>query len=79
MALTFTPTNVQEPPPVEPVALEPVRQAQRLLVQDRAAGLNRLDEIFRAGIVPAPALQGRYRGELVALDIAPILTPLMTA
>ena len=78
MALTFTPTKAQESS-VEPVALEPVRQAQRLLVQDRAAGLNQLDEIFRAGIVPAPALQGRYRGELVALDIAPILTPLLTA
>ena len=78
MALTFTPTNVQEPP-VEPVALEPVRQAQRLLVQDRATGLARLNEIFRLGVVPAPALQGRYRGELVALDIAPILTPLFEA
>jgi hypothetical protein len=78
MVMTFTPKR-NEALSAQEAILEPVRQAQQLLAQDRAVGLARLHEIFRLGSVPSPALQGRYRGELVALDIAPILTPLFTA
>jgi hypothetical protein len=56
-----------------------VRAAQRCLETDRAAGLAALDDIFRCGHAPRPAPDGRHRGELVALDVAPGLTPLMAA
>ena len=52
-----------------------VQAAQRCLDGDRAAGLAALDDIFRCGSVPRP--DGRHRGELVALDVAPGLTPLL--
>ncbi|MCI0393471.1 MAG: hypothetical protein L0332_10425 [Chloroflexi bacterium] len=45
--------------------------------KDRAAGLAALNELFRSGQAPEPPLHGRYRGELVALDIAPGLTQLL--
>jgi hypothetical protein len=51
--------------------------ARSLLKQDRQAGLTLLNELFRAGTPPQPALHGRYRGELVALDLAPGLTQLL--
>jgi hypothetical protein len=50
--------------------------AQELLKQDRAQGLAALNSLFRAGTLPHPHLDGRYAGELVALDIAPGLTRL---
>ena len=54
-----------------------VQAAQRCLDGDRAAGLAALDDIFRCGSAPAP--DGHHRGELVALDVAPGLTPIPTA
>lgn len=48
-----------------------VQAAQRCLERDRPAGLAALNDIFRSGSVPRPALDGRYRGELVAIDLAP--------
>ncbi len=56
-----------------------VRAAQHRLKSDRAAGLAALDDIFRCGSAPRPAPDGRQRGELVALDIAPGLTGLLGA
>jgi hypothetical protein len=50
--------------------------AQDILNRDRVQGLAALNSLFRAGTLPAPPLDGRYAGELVALDIAPGLTRL---
>jgi hypothetical protein len=55
---------------------EKIRAARRLLKEDRAEALAALNDIFRQGWSPQPAPDGRYRGELVALDIAPGLTQL---
>lgn len=41
-----------------------------------ARGLASLNDLFRRGRLPEPPLQGRYRGKLVTLDIAPGLTQL---
>ena len=60
-------------------AVAAVRAAQALLKEDRARGLAVLNELFRSGRVPEPALDGRYAGELIALDIAPGLTQLAQA
>jgi len=57
-------------------ALTYVRAAQMTLTRDRAMGLAALDDLFTCGVVPQPSLNGRLRGELVALDIAPGLTQL---
>jgi hypothetical protein len=43
-------------------------------MRERTRGLAALNEIFRAGVPPDQPLDGRYAGELVALDIAPGLT-----
>jgi hypothetical protein len=51
-------------------------EAQRLVKREHARGLARLNEIFRAGVPPDQPLDGRYAGELVALDVAPGLTQL---
>jgi len=56
-----------------------LQAARELLKRDRAQGLAALNSLFRAGRLPAPPLDGRYRGELVALDIAPGLTELIQA
>jgi len=60
-------------------ALEAVRQAQTLCKQNRKQGLAALNKLFRQGMLPEIALNGRYHGQLVALDIAPGLTPLFEA
>jgi hypothetical protein len=50
-----------------------IRAALRRMGNDRAAGMASLDDVFRAGRTPR-ALDGRYRGELLAVDVAPGLT-----
>jgi len=57
---------------VKPLNL--LRSAQALVQSNRAQGLAALNDLFRAGTVPAPRPNGRYAGELIALDIAPALT-----
>ena len=52
-----------------------LKAARLLFDASRAQGLAALNNLFRSGRVPDPAPDGRYRGELVALDIAPVLTP----
>ena len=42
--------------------------------QDRARTLSALNSVFRSGIVPSTPLDGRYDGQLMALDIAPGVT-----
>ncbi len=55
-------------------SLHELRTAQTLLKQNRAQGLVTLNMLFRSGSAPEPFLNGRYAGELIALDIAPGLT-----
>jgi hypothetical protein len=55
-------------------ALAEVRAAQTIFKQDRAQGLGALNTLFRSGRAPEPSLNGRYAGELIALDIVPGLT-----
>lgn len=63
---------------VSDVSLEAVetyiRAAQQCKKADRTACLTALEDIFRSGVAPRPPLDGLYRGELLALDIAPGLT-----
>ena len=51
-----------------------LRAAQRIFSQDHKQGWKALDQLFRSGIPPEPMLNGRYAGELIAIDIAPGLT-----
>lgn len=41
-----------------------------LLRADRSAGLAALNALFRTGTLPAPPLEGRYCGEMIAIDLA---------
>lgn len=50
-----------------------IRAAQRRMGDDRAAGMASLDDMFRAGR-PPHNMNGRYRGEMLAVDLAPGLT-----
>jgi hypothetical protein len=50
-----------------------------MLRTERRRGLAALDELFRSGRPPDPPLHGRYRGQLIALDVAPGLTALAAA
>lgn len=53
---------------------EEVQQAGLRVRRDRVHGLAALNDLFRSGSAPAPPLEGRYRGGLVAVDLAPGLT-----
>jgi hypothetical protein len=48
-----------------------LRAAQAHLRVNRAHGLASLNSLFRNGRLPEPPPDGRYRGELIALDLAP--------
>ncbi|MBI3915052.1 MAG: hypothetical protein HY327_12815 [Chloroflexi bacterium] len=48
--------------------------APRSSRRSRSESFAALNAIFRAGKTPRPALDGRYRGELIALDVAPGLS-----
>ncbi len=50
-----------------------IRAAQRRMAGDRAAGMACLDDMFRAGR-PPQEMNGRYRGEMLAVDLWPGLT-----
>lgn len=52
-----------------------LRAACDLVQVNRARGFAALDNLFRAGTAPDSSLDGRYAGELVALELAPGLTP----
>jgi hypothetical protein len=51
-----------------------IRAAREMMRLDRARGWAALNEIFREGTPPRPPLNGRFAGELVALDLKPGLT-----
>lgn len=69
---------------MHPIVTSPVRQdillriheAQNELRRNRKSGLARLNSIFREGRLPAPSLDGPTSGEMIAVDIAPLITPL---
>ncbi len=44
---------------------------------DHARSWSALNEQFRQGMLPQPPLDGRYAGALVALQVTPLLTPLL--
>jgi hypothetical protein len=50
--------------------------AERLVRQNRRRGWAALNDLFRGGALPESSLDGRYRGKLVGLDIAPGFTQL---
>jgi len=56
-------------------AIAYLQAAQTTMHRDRARGLAALNELFCSGSLPDPALDGRYAGELLALELAPLLTP----
>jgi hypothetical protein len=51
-----------------------LKAARLLLKHHRAQGFAALNALFRRGSLPEPPPGGRYAGELIALDIAPLLT-----
>lgn len=53
---------------------ERIRGARLLATRDIRSAFAQLNEIFRGGIAPSPLPNGRYAGELVALDLFPGLT-----
>lgn len=55
----------------------PLAEVRSALLSDRESGLRRLNDIFRKGEAPE-GLAGRLHGELVALEIAPGVTDLLT-
>lgn len=55
-------------------ALTYLQAVRMMLKQDRRRGLAALHELFRAGDAPNQPLHGRYVGELLVLELAPILT-----
>ena len=55
-------------------SVDPVRAARDLVGRDRNAGIAALSRLFREGRVPDPPPDGPYKGELVAVDIAPGLS-----
>jgi hypothetical protein len=52
-------------------AITGISTAQTIFQRDRKRGFAALNEIFRAGSPPNPPLEGDYKGQLVALDVAP--------
>ena len=55
-------------------AIHDLRTAHALVRVNRIQGFAALNSLFRAGMVPEPPPDGRYAGELIALDIALGLT-----
>ena len=51
-----------------------LRAAQTLFKHDPTRLFAELNDLFRNGKIPEPMLNGRYAGELVAIEIAPGLT-----
>ena len=60
--------------PGEQASTSLMQEARALLKLDRSQAFAILNALFRNGKLPEPSLDRRYRGELIALDIAPIMT-----
>ena len=50
-----------------------VLQAAQGVKRDRKASFARLNELFAQGVVPSPALDGRYRGALLTTSVNPLM------
>lgn len=72
-------TPISTPTPALSPLAPDLAAARALVGRDKTAGMAMLDRLFRQGRPPSPALDGRYRGSLLALDIAPGLTQLTQA
>jgi|SRR5687767_7000518 len=72
------PTSIDQVEDMQKVspAIDDLLTAKSQVKQNRAQGLEELNKLFRSGIPPEHPLDGRYLGELVALDLAPGLTQL---
>lgn len=70
------PTRIDQVNDIQKVSptIDDLLTAKSQVKQHRAQGLEALNNLFRSGMPPRHPLDGRYRGELVALDIAPGLT-----
>ena len=70
------PTDVKDRADVDgsQTAWNNLQAARELLNRQRAQGAAALNTLFRSGRVPDPALNGRYQGELLVIDIAPGFT-----
>ena len=71
---TFVKDKTEDHPNGVQQALAELRAVRTFLKHNRAQGLAALNMLFRSGSAPDPSLNGRYAGELLALDIAPGLT-----
>jgi hypothetical protein len=60
------------------IAISEIGAARDALLANRDEGLKLLNDLFREGHAPQPAPDGRLRGELVDLDLAPGVTELLT-
>jgi hypothetical protein len=56
--------------------LTQVQAAQALAKKNRKHGRAALDELFRSGALPDPALDGRYSGRMLLIQVAPVYTQL---
>jgi hypothetical protein len=71
---TFVNDKTEHHPKPVKSTLPQLRAAQALYGRHHTQGLAALNTLFRSGSAPKPFLNGRYAGELIALDIAPGLT-----
>ncbi|MEP7356979.1 MAG: hypothetical protein ABI847_07040 [Anaerolineales bacterium] len=56
-----------------------IAEAARQFPRERAAAVAQRDEIFRRGVAPRPALDGRYRGALLTTSVNPFINGLARA
>jgi hypothetical protein len=54
-----------------------IHAARALLQRDRRQGLAAFNDLFRSGTIPDRPLNGPYDGELLAVDIAFLVTPVV--
>lgn len=54
--------------------LHRIEAAQYDLVRDRTRGLTQLDKLFREGVFPREPLDGPTHGQMIAVDVAPLVT-----
>lgn len=52
-----------------------IEAAQYDVVRDRERGLAQLNKLFREGVFPRAPLHGPTRGQMIAADIVPLVTP----
>ncbi len=56
-----------------------IHEAQNELQRNRKSGLVQLNNIFREGTLPVNPLNGPTSGQMIAVDIAPLITPIARA